>query len=181
MKNAQAACFVTFLLVLAVACGTTERAPNAPADERASAVSATPTPPAKASSTGAPVLNTPTTASPPAASAVPSLEAEARPSEFRVLAETTFVHDGFRTEVSDTLKGEEAGRPAASASQVGQRVTVSLRNLSRSSGGIQSRATINFARGLNNFVVLPTLEGPLTLYLHRTGELGLAPDTGGFT
>lgn len=181
IKNARAACLVSFLLVLAVACGAAEGVMNVAADDSAAAGSATPTSPAKASSTEARVVSTPTTAGVSAASAIPTLEAEARPPAFRVLAETTFVHDGFRTEVSGTLEGKEIGRKASSASEGKQIVTVSLRNLSPSTGGIQIRATINFAPGLNNLVALPTSEGPLTLYLHRTGALDLAPDTGGIT
>ena len=152
MKNLQVAYLAVSLLLLSAACGPAE-----------------------------PVINDPTTASAPAASANPSSEVEARLPASRVLAETTFVHDGFRTEVSDILEGAEIGSQASSAAEGRQTLTVSLRNLSRSTGGFQKRATINFAPGLNNFVVLPTAEGPLTLYLHRSGRLGLAPDTGGFT
>ena len=168
-------------MVLAAACGTVEPVITVPADEGVTAVSATPTPPAKGSSTQPRVVNTSTAGGVPTASANPSSEVEHRPAASRVLAEATFVHDGFRTEVSDNLEGAEIGSQASSAAEGRQTLTVSLRNLSRSTGGIQKRATINFAPGLNNFVVLPTAEGPLTLYLHRTGTLGLTPDTGGFT
>ena len=169
------------LLVLAVACGPAEPVIIVPTINIVPPVSTTPTSLAKASSPQPIAANTPATASAPAASANPSSEVEARPPGSRVLAETTFVHDGFRTEVSDTLEGEEIRSEASAAAKGKQRVTVSLRNLSRSTDGIQSRATINFAPGLNNFVAFPTAEGPLTLYLHRSGRLGLAPDTGGFT
>ncbi len=182
MKIVQSAYLLPFLLVLAVACGPSEPVINGPTVDSVTAVSATPTSPVKANSTQPRVVETPTTASAPAASANPSAEVEAMAPASRVLAETTFVHDGFRTEVTDTLEGEQVGSQASSAAAEGTRtVTVSLRNLSQSTNGIQSRATINFAPGLNNFVVLPTLEGPLTLYLHRTGTLRLKPDNGGFT
>ena len=181
MKDVQVAYLALFLLVLAVACGTAEPVKNVPADDSVTAVSATPTVTAKATSTQPRLVNTPPTAGAPTASANPSSEVESRPLAARVLAEATFVHDGFRTEVSDTLQGEDIGSQGSSAAEGKQTVTVSLRNLGRSTGGIQSRATINFAPGLNNFVVFSTVEGPLTLYLHRTGALGLTPDTGGFT
>lgn len=181
MNNVRAAYLATFLLVLAVACGPAEPVLNVPTVDSVTAVSATSTSPSIGGSTQPREVNTPTTASAPTASANPSSEVQARPPASRVLAETTFVHDGFRTEVSDTLEGRKIGSQASSAAESKQTVTVSLRNLSQSTGGIQSRATINFASGLNNFVVLPTMEGPLTLYLHRTGALGLAPDNGGFT
>lgn len=98
-----------------------------------------------------------------------------------MLAETTWVHNGFRTQVSRTLRAEETVSRASSAARGKQAVTVSLRNLSPATSRIQSRATINFAPDFDNFVVLPGVEGPLILYLQRNGTLDPSPDAGGFT
>ena len=181
MANVQAAYLAPFLLVLTLACRPAGPVIDVPAVDSATAVSSTPAPPVKSSSTLPQMVDTPTNAGAPTASANTSSEVEASPSASRVVAETIFVHDGFRTEVSDTLEGVAIRSHPSSTAEGKQTVTVSLRNLSQSTGGIQNRATINFAPGLDNFVVLPTVQGPLTLYLHRTGALGQAPDTGGFT
>ena len=60
-------------------------------------------------------------------------------------------------------------------------VEFSLQNLSPPSGSLQNRATINFDRGIDNYVELPTRGGPLRLYLHRDGTLRSEADSGGFT
>ena len=145
------------------------------------AASCNPASQAEAGSTRPKVVNDPTTNSTPNASTDPSSEDEARANAFGVLAETTLVHSGFRTEVSGTPVWNETVSQALSAAGGKQAVTVSLRNLSPSTVSIQSRATINFASEFDNFGVLPTVEGPLTLYLNRDGTLGPSPDTGGFT
>lgn len=152
IKSAQVAYLLPILLVLVAACGPAQSATDGPTASRDTTVSAN-----------------------------SSAAIEVGSTAPEVLAKTTFVHDGFRTEVSKTIEGKEVGSRASSPAGGRQAVTVSLRNLSQSTGGIQSRATINFASGLNNFVVLPTGEGPLTLYLHRDGTLGPSPDDGGFT
>ena len=173
----RVAYLIPFLLILAAACGPAEPAINAPVATLEPAATTSPT---EASSTPPPAVKALVAASAPTASKSPSPAVAAKPTASVVLAETTLVHDGFRTEVSQTLIGAKIESRASAAG--GKRtVTVSLRNLSQSTGGIQSRATINFAPEFNNFVVLPTPEGPLTLYLHRDGTLGPAPDTGGFT
>ncbi len=91
------------------------------------------------------------------------------------LAQTTFVHSGFRTEVSRTLKGI-----APKEATTGRRLSVTLNNLSEPTGTLQSRATINFSRTFRNFVVLSSPDGPFRLYLHRDGTLRSSPDQGGF-
>jgi len=177
----QIAFLVPFLLILAVACGPIQTARNAPDATRLAAVSANTTSQVAAGSTLPTVPDAPTTNSTPIAGTNPSSEVAAGPTASEVLAEITLVHNGFRTEISRTLRGEKAASQASSAAGGKQVVTVSLRNLSPATGSIQSRATINFAPDFNNFVVLPTEEGPLTLYLHRTGTLDPSPDASGFT
>ena len=172
---------VPFLLVLAVACGPTQLVKNVPAATRLPAVPANPTSQTVASSTPSTAPNAPTTNSTPIAGTNPSSEVEAGPAASLVLAETTWVHNGFRTQVSRTLRAEETVSRASSAARGKQAVTVSLRNLSPATSGIQSRATVNFAPDFDNFVVLPGAEGPLILYLHRNGTLDPSPDAGGFT
>ncbi|MEE9284321.1 MAG: hypothetical protein V3V35_01195 [Dehalococcoidia bacterium] len=101
-----------------------------------------------------------------------------------VLARSRFTHSGFRTQVTREVDlGAEVAASASTAGGAGNRrtVTVSLRNLARPTGDVESRATINFGRQFDNFVVLPTMDGPLTLHLHRDGSLGPSPDSGGFT
>ena len=100
-----------------------------------------------------------------------------------IVAEARFVHDGFRTEVSRVLSSSKPGDDldVSIANGEAQVIVVSLWNLSDPASDLSSRATINFAEGLNNFVVVPTADGPLTLHLHRDGTLRTTPDNGGFT
>ncbi len=181
MSWGQIAFLVPFLLILAVACGPTQPARNVPDATRLPAVLANPTSQVAAGSTPSTLFNPTTTNSTPIAGENPSAEVESRGTASGVLAETTLVHNGFRTEVSRTLRGEKAASRASSVAGGKQVVTVGLRNLSPATGSIQSRATINFAPDFNNFVVIPTEAGPLTLYLHRNGTLESLPDAGGFT
>ena len=120
-------------------------------------------------------------ASPPTPEALPSA-AEAAPAASGdaaangvILAQSQILHDGFRIEVVRTLR---AGAPPAPSAR---RLTLSLENLSKPSGGLSSRATVNLGTDFRNFIVLPTDDGPITLHLHRDGTLREAPDDGGFT
>ena len=93
-----------------------------------------------------------------------------------ILAETTFVHNDFRAQVSEELQVTNA--PDSSS---GKTLVVSLNNLSSSSGSFESRVTINFSNEFNNYVEVPTESGRLRLHLNRDGTLRLDPDSGGFT
>ena len=92
-----------------------------------------------------------------------------------LLAEITFVHDGFRTQVTDTIEGIVT--PSESA---GRTLVVSLENLSSPSSGLNTRATINFG-DFDNYIEIPTESGPLRLHLHRDGTLQPEADPKGFT
>ena len=61
------------------------------------------------------------------------------------------------------------------------RVTVRLRNLSEPSGGLDTRATINFGGPYGNMLVLPTADGVQLVHLHRDGALREQADEGRFT
>ena len=98
------------------------------------------------------------------------------PSKEVIVGEVTFTHSGFRTQVTRALPFEAPSIDVAVAN-----IEFSLQNLSRPSGSLQTRATINFDRAIDNYVELPTRGGPLRLYLHRDGTLRPEADSGGFT
>ncbi len=93
------------------------------------------------------------------------------------LGKREFVHDDFRTQVATTIDVAES--PVLATAQ-GRTITVALRNLSSSSGGLSTRATINFGTGFQNFVTLQGTDGEFRLYLSRDGKLGTVPDDSGF-
>ncbi len=104
-----------------------------------------------------------------------SAETASAPDEILV-GETTFSHSGFRTQVTESFSFE-----AALSDGTVTTITLSLQNLSRPSGSLQTRATINFNRTIDSYLELPTIDGPLRLYLHRDGTLRTEADPGGFT
>lgn len=104
-----------------------------------------------------------------------SVETVSAPDEILV-GETTFTHSGFRTQVTESFSFEAALNDGPVTT-----ITLSLQNLSRPSGSLQTRATINFNRTFDNYLELPTIDGPLRLYLHRDGTLRTEADPGGFT
>ena len=93
-----------------------------------------------------------------------------------IIAAFSFAHDGFRTQVNG-----ESGVAAVPEQPGGSTVTVYIRNLSSSSGSMNSRATINFSRDFDNYVEIPTSAGQMRLHLHRDGALRTGPDNGAFT
>ena len=90
--------------------------------------------------------------------------------------EVTFTHSGFRKQVTKALPLEAPSNKVPVAI-----VELSLQNLSQPSGSLQTRATINFDRAIDNYAELPTTGGPSRLYLHRDGTLRPEADSGGFT
>lgn len=92
------------------------------------------------------------------------------------VGKVTFTHSGFRTQITKALPLETSSNKVLVAS-----IELSLQNLSQPSDSLQTRATLNFDRAIDNYVELPTRDGPLRLYLHRDGMLGPEADSGGFT
>ena len=135
-----------------------------------------------ACSNGTPALPTPTaqasTQMPPSPTDAPNLTqalAIADSGE-TLLAEAAFTHNGFRTQVERQV--EVIALPSGNNPT---NLVVKLENLSASSGSLNTRATLNFDRGFDNYIEVPTEDGPLKLHLHRDGTLVLEADNGPFT
>ena len=146
----------------AVPTGATETVPTPSPDAKGAALGPSGAPPARQSSTPAPVA---------AARDIPAIK-----TDVTVIAQEHFVHSGFRTQVDHSI--EIVALPPM---DTGGGLIVNLENLSTPTGSISTRATINFARQFDNYIEIPTSAGTLVLHLHRDGTLRSTPDDGPFT
>ena len=165
---------LSLIALAAVACGVDE-APDAPPALPTATPTVSPFP--TAAETVSPFPTAAETAS-PFPTATLTRDIATAPTGVVALGKTQFAHNGFRTQVTRTF---EVGAETADRTGAGQTLTIALRNLSPASGSSQTRATINFGSGFDNYLTLSTAQGPLVLHLHRDGTLSEAADDRGFT
>lgn len=163
---------IAALTLLAVACGSEDEPGAGSAQTGDLTVSGSATP---AAQTVTPQLPEP---APQSGSDTKSEPVSAIPSRAAASGSVTFTHDGFRIDVERVVTVDDF-EPYGSGEQA--RITVALRNLSAPSGGIDTRATINFGGPFANMLVLPTPDGVRLVHLNRDGSLQETADDGRFT